>query len=78
MRRLFRRLVNARLMRRLRLADARAAALERQAAADAARIDVLTGHVRLLEEVVARERQRVSAETQLLAQTEANARKAAR
>jgi hypothetical protein len=78
MKRFLRRLVNARLMRRLRLADAKAAALERQVSLLEAKADVLTGHVALLESVIARELARVSAETQLLAQTEANARKAAR
>lgn len=40
------------------------------------RIEVLRGHIALLEDVVARERARVSAETQLLARTEAEATKA--
>jgi hypothetical protein len=77
MERMIRRLVNGHLKRRLRVAERRAIDLERQAEADAAKLDVLSGHVALLEDVIARERARVLAETQIHAMHQVAAEKGA-
>jgi hypothetical protein len=65
MERMIRRLLNGHLMRRLRVAERRAIDLERQAEASAAKLELLECHVALLEDVIARERARVLAETQI-------------
>jgi hypothetical protein len=77
MERMIRRLLNGHLMRRLRVAEARATVLERKATADAAKLELLECHVSLLEDVIARERARVLAETQIHALAQASAERGA-